>query len=63
MSIKQRKMEKLTNDVRQINEIMHHLIQGAEVLDILNGIKIYSKVFNDLTLHEIVKSHAKNDWM
>ena len=56
---KTKKNGKIANDVRNNNEIMHHLIQGAEVLE-LNGIKIYSKVFNDLTLHEIVKSHAKN---
>jgi len=48
-------MTKLWNRKDGVN----HLIQGAEVLE-LNGIKIYNKVFNDLTLHEIVKSHAEN---
>ena len=56
---KAKKNGKIANDVRNNNEVMHHLVQGAEVLE-LNGVNIYSKVFNDLTLHNIVENHAKN---
>lgn len=56
---KTKKNGKIADDVRNNNEIMHHLVQGAEVLE-LNGVKIYSEVFNGLSLHKIVESHAKN---
>ena len=56
---KTKKNGKIANDVGYNNKIMHHLVQGAEVLE-LNGVKIYSKIFNNLTLHNIIESHAKN---
>ena len=56
---KTQKNGRIADDVRNNNEIMHHLVQGAEVLE-LNGVKIYSEVFNGLSLHKIVESHAKN---
>ena len=56
---KAKKNGKIADDVRNNNEVMHHLVQGAEVLE-LKGVKIYNKVFNDLTLHKIVENHAKN---
>ena len=56
---KTKKNGKIADDVGYNNKIMHHLVQGAEVLE-LNGVKIYSKIFNNLTLHDIIESHAKN---
>lgn len=50
---------KIADDVRNNNEVMHHLVQGAEVLE-LNGVKIYMEVFNGVSLHEIVEIHAKD---
>jgi len=46
-----------SSQVRINNEVMHHMLPGAEVL-LLNGIDVFSIKFGERTFHDTIEHHA-----